>query len=115
VRRYADRPIHLDTLLPHRRKLLSDRVVAIRKGLDSLAITTAGIYEVSAGFESIRHTPYNMMGDLALSSNSSDVTVNGRKLSNPFIKPERAKRFAFVPHSVLAEMRAVTQSQDQAV
>jgi hypothetical protein len=90
--------------------LTADRVIAIRKGLESLAITTTGIYEVSAGRESVRRTSYESMNALALSANSSDVIVGGRKLANPFIMPERRKRFATALHAVLSELRAITQS-----
>lgn len=90
--------------------LLADAVVAIAKGLESLAITTDGLYEVSAGWESIRRTSYEAMNDVTLSPDSSDVLVNGRKLFNPFFKHDRRRRFASALHPVLVQMRTIAQS-----
>ena len=91
--------------------LLADGVIAIRKGAGSFAVAIDAFYEVSEVRKTVRRIPYDAMSDLALSENAYDVLLGGKKVSNPFVLPERRKRFATALHALLCEMRARGGSQ----
>jgi hypothetical protein len=87
--------------------LLADRIVAVRKGIEGFALSSEAFYDVSG---KVRRTSFEAMSDLALSAHGLDVVAGGRKLTNPFSKLDRRRRFAAALHGLLADLRAQSGS-----